>query len=90
MPLETFSVSRTKYCNQCMEITVSSSGGTQEHQPNRLGRYTVAGSLWENSVPFWMSDNRQFITPDPNSNPIFYYIKWEISESVGGLNAGKD
>merc|ERR1711971_444315 len=23
---------RTNYCNQCMEITVTSSGGTQEHQ----------------------------------------------------------
>merc|ERR1712045_365175 len=79
---------RTNYCNQCMEITVSSTGGTQEHQPNRLGRYTVARSLWDNMVPFWMSDNRQYITPDPNSNPMFYYIKWEISESVGGINAG--
>merc|ERR1712154_721475 len=39
-------------------------------------------------VPFWMAENRQFITPDPNSNPILYYMKWEISESVGGLNAG--
>merc|ERR1711894_538698 len=36
---------RTNYCNQCMEITVTSSGGTQEHQPARLGKYTVAGSL---------------------------------------------
>ena len=81
---------RTNYCNQCMEITVTSSGGTQEHQPARLGKYTVAGSLWENMVPFWMASNRQYITPDPNSNPILYYMKWEISESVGGLNAGKN
>merc|ERR1719433_712098 len=67
---------RTNYCNQCMEITVTSSGGTQEHQPNRLGKYTVAGSFWENMVPFWQSDDRQYITPDPNSNPILYYMKW--------------
>ena len=84
------SLPRTNYCNQCMEITVTSSGGTQEHQPNRLGKYSVAGSLWENMVPFWMAENRQFITPDPNSNPILYYMKWEISESVGGLNAGRN
>ena len=84
------SLPRTNYCNQCMEITVTSSGGTQEHQPNRLGKYSVAGSLWENMVPFWMAENRQFITPDPNSNPILYYMKWEISESVGGLNAGTE
>merc|ERR1712241_1288372 len=54
-------------------------GGTQEHQPARLGKYSVAGSLWENMVPFWMAENRQYITPDPNSNPILYYMKWEIS-----------
>ena len=28
---------KTDFCNQCMEITVSSTGGTQEHQPQRLG-----------------------------------------------------
>ena len=39
-------------------------------------------------VPFWKSTNNQYITPDPNSNPIMYYIKWVISEMVGGFNAG--
>ena len=47
------------------------------------------GSIWEDMIPFWKSANNQYITPDPNSNPILYYMKWEISESVGGLNAGK-
>jgi len=28
------------------------------------------------------------LTPDPNSNPIIYYIKWVVSENIGGLNAG--
>merc|ERR1719335_472773 len=46
---------KTDFCNQCMEITVSSTGGTQEHQPQRLGTYTVDGSVWENIVPFWKS-----------------------------------
>ena len=51
-------------------------------------RYTKEGSLWENMMPFWKSDNNQYITPDPMSNPIMYYIKWVVSESVGGFNAG--
>jgi hypothetical protein len=28
------------------------------------------------------------ITPDPNSNPVIYYLKWVVSETVGGFNAG--
>merc|ERR1711974_468603 len=39
-------------------------------------------------IPFWKSANNQYITPDPNSNPIMYYIKWVVSEMVGGFNAG--
>ena len=37
---------------------------------------------------FFRAANGQYLTPDPNSNPIIYYIKWVVSESVGGLNAG--
>merc|ERR1712243_434772 len=48
---------RTAFCDQCMEIIVESSGGAYEHQPNRLGRFKRDGSLWENMVPFWTSDN---------------------------------
>merc|ERR1712179_553203 len=79
---------RTAFCDQCMEIIVESSGGAQEHQPNRLGRFKRDGSLWENMVPFWTSDNKQHITPDPMSNPIIYFVKWVVSETVGGFNAG--
>ena len=39
-------------------------------------------------LPFWKSSNNQYITPDPNSNPIMYYIKWVVSEMVAGFNAG--
>ena len=28
---------KSEFCNQCMQITVSSTGGTLEHQPQRLG-----------------------------------------------------
>jgi len=28
------------------------------------------------------------ITPDPMSNPVIYYLKWVVSETVGGFNAG--
>merc|ERR1712055_53649 len=78
----------TQFCNQCLEITVSSQGGAAEHQANRLGKFTFAGSLWEAMMPFWESDNKQHITPDPLSNPIIYYIKWVVSETIGGFNAG--
>jgi len=79
---------RTQFCDTCLEITVESSGGAAEHQPNRLGTFTRDGSLWENMVPFWTADNKQHITPDPLSNPIIYYVKWVVSETVGGFNAG--
>ena len=39
-------------------------------------------------MPFWKSANNQYITPDPMSNPIIYFIKWVVSETVGGFNAG--
>ena len=32
---------KTNFCNQCHEITVSSTGGTLEHQPQRLGKYAA-------------------------------------------------
>jgi len=79
---------RTTYCYQCVEIEVSSHGGALEHQPMRLGRFNVAGALWENMVPLFKAANGQYMTPDPNSNPVIYYLKWVISETVGGFNAG--
>merc|ERR1712119_11262 len=79
---------RTLFCDGCMEITVESSGGAAEHQSNRLGKFQRDGSLWEGMVPFWTAANKQHITPDPMSNPIIYYLKWVISETVGGFNAG--
>jgi len=79
---------RAKYCDNCVELEISSTGGALEHDPNRLGRFNVAGALWENTVPFFEAANGQYLTPDPNSNPIIYYIKWVVSENIGGLNAG--
>ena len=70
------SLPRTVYCDQCLEITVSSYGGAAEHQPNRLGRFTVTGSLW---------DNDQYITPDSHSDPAASLMMWVISDYVGGL-----
>ena len=70
------SLPRTVYCDQCLEITVSSSGGAAEHQPNRLGRFTVTGSLW---------DNDHYITPDSHSDPAASLMMWVISDYVGGL-----
>merc|ERR1712189_63028 len=69
---------KTTYCNQCTAISVESSGGALQYQPNRLGRFSVAGSLWENLVPIFKAPNGQYLTPDPNSNPIIYYLKWVV------------
>ena len=68
---------------------MTSSGGTAEHQPNSLGRFTVAGSLWDNMVPLWKAENDQYITPDATSNPVIYVVMWEIADQVGGFNSGK-
>merc|ERR1712080_814630 len=46
------------------------------------------GQEWQNMVPLYKSDNNQYLTPDPNSNPVIYYLKWVVSENVGGFNAG--
>ena len=62
---------------------VTSSGGTAEHQSNRLGRFTVAGSLWDNMVPLWKAENDQWITPDALSNPIINDGNWEIAGPPG-------
>ena len=35
---------RTQYCDDCLEITVTSSGGAAEHQPQTLGRWGEARS----------------------------------------------
>merc|ERR1711973_791910 len=79
---------KTTYCNKCSAISIESSGGALQYQPNRLGRFSVAGALWENMVPLFKASNGQYMTPDPNSNPVIYYLKWVISETVGGFNAG--
>eukprot|EP00091_Calanus_sinicus_P005277 TRINITY_DN156_c0_g1_i4.p1 TRINITY_DN156_c0_g1~~TRINITY_DN156_c0_g1_i4.p1 ORF type:complete len:139 (-),score=51.01 TRINITY_DN156_c0_g1_i4:199-591(-) len=56
---------RTQFCDQCTEITVTSTGGAMEHQPQRIATYVKEGSLWENMMPFWKSDNNQYIHPRP-------------------------
>merc|ERR1711951_185141 len=56
---------KTTYCNQCTAISVESSGGALQYQPNRLGRFSVAGSLWENLVPIFKAPNGQPLTPTP-------------------------
>merc|ERR1719283_511491 len=73
-------------------LVVVASAELEKHQQELIAKfgatYVKDGSLWENMMPFWKSDNNQYITPDPMSNPIQYYIKWVVSESVGGFNAG--
>ena len=75
---------RTDYCDQCLEITVSSSGGTLEHQPHRLGTFTVAGSIWGDLFPLWKADNDQVISPDAAAFNGADVVMWGISDFVGG------
>merc|ERR1712080_320621 len=61
---------RTAFCDQCMEITVESSGGAQEHQPNRLGRFKRDGSLgrtWFHSG-LQTTNNTSPLTPCPTQS----------------------
>merc|ERR1712080_344846 len=60
---------RTQFCDTCLEITVESSGGAAEHQPNRLGTFTRDGSLWENMVPFWLLITSSTSPPTPSPTP---------------------
>merc|ERR1712110_491930 len=55
-------------------------------EPRSISPTGSAGS--QDMVPFWTADNAQHITPDPMSNPVIYYLKWVVSETVGGFNAG--
>ena len=34
-------------------------------------------------VPFWVNEMNEYITPDPNSNPILYYVKWYVIGNDG-------
>lgn len=72
-----------------MEITVTSSGGAAEHQPQTLGRYSRAGAVWEDLLPVWRSELGQYITPDANSNPVIYYVKWTVGDTVGTYDPGE-
>jgi len=76
---------RSQFCD-CKEIMVSSTGAAAEKYPDYMGKYTYEASLWEGMVPLWKNSNDIYLTPDPNSNPILYYIKWVFADSVGGYN----
>ena len=42
-------------------------------------RYISGPDLWEHMVPTWEGPGDWILTPDVNSNPIIYYIKWMIA-----------
>ena len=50
-------------------------------------RYSIFTSVWENFLPIWKNENDMYITPDSNSNPIIYYVKWVVGKSVGTYDA---
>merc|ERR1711944_392289 len=81
-----------KMCEQPSATLAWKSQSQAMEEPRSINQTGWAdsqdGSLWENMVPFWTADNAQHITPDPMSNPVIYYLKWVVSETVGGFNAG--
>eukprot|EP00091_Calanus_sinicus_P018586 TRINITY_DN4294_c0_g1_i1.p1 TRINITY_DN4294_c0_g1~~TRINITY_DN4294_c0_g1_i1.p1 ORF type:complete len:127 (-),score=35.99 TRINITY_DN4294_c0_g1_i1:190-570(-) len=83
----TLPLMKTQFCDECEEILVESTGGAAEHLPESMGRYSIYTSLWENMVPVWKNDNGMYLTPDSNSNPIVYYVKWVVGKSIGAYDA---
>ena len=41
-------------------------------------RYTKDEFLWEDLIATFSNENGFQMIPDPNSNPIMYYIKWDV------------
>eukprot|EP00088_Acartia_fossae_P066927 TRINITY_DN83187_c0_g1_i1.p1 TRINITY_DN83187_c0_g1~~TRINITY_DN83187_c0_g1_i1.p1 ORF type:complete len:111 (+),score=11.50 TRINITY_DN83187_c0_g1_i1:26-334(+) len=53
-----------------------------------LGRYSIDGSVLENLLPYFKSENgRYYITLDMASNPMFYFVQWDIAETFTGYNS---
>merc|ERR1711892_197379 len=69
-------VEATGYCS-CSQVTVWSSGATLDQQPQILGSYSHAGSIWEDMVNYYKNGN-YFLTVDPYSNPNFQ-VNWVVS-----------
>ena len=51
-----------------------------------FSRYTPAGDLWEGMLDYYLrvpeepSEPDQYLTVDPNSNPMLYYVSWVVSD----------
>ena len=51
-----------------------------------MSRYTPAGDVWEGMLDYYLrlpegpSQPDQYLTVDPNSNPMLYYVSWVVSD----------
>merc|ERR1712215_45322 len=79
----------TPYCDDCTQVTLTSTGGASEHQPSLLGTYTLVGYIWGGLVPYYKSHNNHYLTPDRLSDPVNgNYLKWIVSDVPMGYNGG--
>merc|ERR1711937_402217 len=79
---------KSEFCGECIEVTVSSSGGALEYHAEKLGRFMVSGSIWTDTVPIFESENGHFLTMDQYSDPNRFYYKWDICDNAGGTDPG--
>merc|ERR1711936_490140 len=72
----------------CQSVLISSTGGLQEHHPQAVGIYSLAGHLWEGRVPYYQAQNGLFLSPDRFSSPDgeFPHISWLVTETLMGSN----
>merc|ERR1712106_8616 len=70
------------HSSHCTQLTAVSTGGAGHHQQDSLGRYSVAGDMWEGSVPYWENGNNLFLAPTQAEGGIM----WLVGSSTGGYN----
>jgi len=71
----------------CPRVYIDSiDGPADEFQERRIGCFHLAGTIFGGTMVYYQNSNRQFLTPDSNSNPLS--IHWIVSESPGAFNGG--
>jgi len=78
---------RSTYCSECTEVRIESTGGVMDYIPSAMGRYSLAGSFWNNDIPFFKSVSAEkYLVPDAFSSPNIYYLKWVVSGEIAGMD----
>jgi len=71
----------------CPRVILDSiEGPADEFQARRIGCFRLSGTIFGGTMVHYQNSNRQYLTPDSNSNPL--KIHWIVSESPGAFNGG--